>query len=184
MVLLAGLRPYGVFLDPFCGVGTIGIEAARLQSELSPTVSDIDASMVALARANGKSIRRMNFVVTDAGQLPFGYRSVDRVVCNLPWGRTVKQQGTLSSATMPFWREMGRILHSESRAVVLCEDVEPTDDQLRGAGLCLVLRNKISVFGRWPTLSVLVSDSQRNPTPIDEYGKFGDELEKQLGQGN
>jgi 23S rRNA G2445 N2-methylase RlmL len=177
MALLAGIRPCGVFLDPFCGVGTIPVEAARFDPELIAVASDIDPWAVSLARENaGRAGARVGFAVADAGRLPFGYRAFDRVVCNLPWRRTVEQKGLLLFDTAPFWGEVNRLLHSEGRAVVLSEAGEPTDDQMRRAGLSLVLRHRVRVSGRWSTLSVLVPDSNRDPTPVDAFGRFGEAL--------
>ncbi len=177
MSLLAGIRPCEVFLDPFCGMGTIPIEAARFDPELIAVASDIDPSAVSLARANaGRAGARVGLAVADAGQLPSGHRAFDRIVCNLPWRRTVEQKGLLLSDTALFWGEVNRLLHSEGRAVVLSEACEPTDDHLRRAGLSLVLRHRVRVSGRWSTLSVLVPDSNRDPTPIDAFGRFGDAL--------
>ncbi|OGG46577.1 MAG: hypothetical protein A3F84_21140 [Candidatus Handelsmanbacteria bacterium RIFCSPLOWO2_12_FULL_64_10] len=177
MALLAGIRPCEIFLDPFCGMGTIPIEAVRFDPELISIASDIDPSAVSLARTNAKRARaQVDLAVADAGQLPFDYRAFDRIVCNLPWRRTVEQKGLLLSDTAPFWGEVNRLLHSEGRAVVLSEAGEPTDDHLRRAGLSLVLRHRVRISGRWSTLSVLVPDSNRDPTPIDAFGRFGDAL--------
>jgi hypothetical protein len=57
---------------------------------------------------------------------------------------------------------------------------EPIDDRLAKAGLILVLRQEIRVLGRWSNLSIVVSESNRNPTPIDVYGRLGSELADSL----
>lgn len=183
MALLSGIQPGGILLDPFCGLGTIPIEASRIEPELTLFATDINPSSVELARTNAERAHiEMDFGVADAGQLPFAYRAFDRVVCNLPWGRTVEQAGHLTSDTTPFWRELGRALHSEGRAVTLSEADEPTDEQLGKAGLSLVLRQRISVFGRWSVLSIVVPEANRNPTPIDEFGRLGSELADSLAR--
>ncbi|MDP6040060.1 MAG: methyltransferase domain-containing protein, partial [Candidatus Latescibacteria bacterium] len=181
LALLSGIRTEGTLLDPFCGSGTIPIEASRFEPELAIFASDIDPSSVELARINaGHTNTKMSFAVADAGQLPFAYRAFDRLVCNLPWGQTVKQKGCLRSNTIAFWRELSRTLHSEGRAVILSGVAEPIDDRLAKAGLILVLRQEIRVLGRWSNLSIVVSESNRNPTPIDVYGRLGSELADSL----
>ena len=96
MALLAGIQTNGIFLDPFCGLGTIPIEASRIEPGLALFASDINPSSVELARTNaGRANTKMNFAIADAGQLPFAYRAFDRIACNLPWGRTVEQKGLL-----------------------------------------------------------------------------------------
>ena len=58
----------------------------------------------------------------------------------------------------------------------------PTGDQLTEAGLVLVFRQGLSVFGRWSVLSVVVPESSSNPTPIDDSGKLGIELADALAR--
>lgn len=181
IALLSGIRIDGILLDPFCGFGTIPIEASRIEPKLAIFASDIDPSSVELARTNAEHTNaKMSFVVADAGQLPFAYRAFDRIVCNPPWGQTVKPQGRLRSDKTAFWRELSRTLHSEGRAVILSGVDETTDDQLARARLNLVLHQEIRVLGRWSNLSIVVSESNRNPTPIDEFGRLGPELADSL----
>ncbi len=177
MALLAGLRPNAVFLDPFCGSGTIGIEASYLEDPLLTIVCDINPSAVLQARttANQASIQ-LHMWIADAGKLPFNYRTVDRIVCNMPWGKTVQLTGTLQVDPQSFWREIRRVLHSESRIIILSEDDELGNGWRESLGLCLVLQCRICIRGHWSTLSVLTLDSHSDPSPIDEWGLWGAEL--------
>jgi len=177
MALLAGIRDSAALLDPFCGFGTVPIEAARWDAEQKLCACDIDPRALEIAEGNAERGRTdVQFVLGDAAELPFAYRAFDRIASNLPWGRAVRQKGVLALDTGPFWREASRVLHSEGRAVTLCEAALPTDSHLKEAGLCLVYRQKLRVSGRWSVLSVVVPESSSSPEVVDDFGRFGPEL--------
>ena len=180
MALLGGLYPDLVFLDPFCGSGTIGIEAFCLEDSLRILVSDIDPSAVSLVcSATGQTGIQLHPWIADAGRLPLAYRTVDRVASNIPWERHVERKGSLRFDPSLFWQEIHRVMHSESRFVVLSEHPESPTEQLQTHGLCLVLRCPIRLRGRPAFISVLTLESHSYPTPIDEYGMLGKELQSE-----
>jgi 23S rRNA G2445 N2-methylase RlmL len=175
MALIAGLRPYGLLLDPFCGSGTIGVEAARLQPELHPVLFDLRPEVACMARDNAREAGRgICLAVADAGRLPLSHRAIDRIVCNPPWDRTVGMEGSLCTDAAPLWREVARVLHSEGRAVILSEEDETRSSA--GVGLNTVLSCRIRLLGRWCNLAVLLPESHDDPTPFDPYGQLGAEL--------
>jgi len=180
MALLAGLYPDLVFLDPFCGSGTIGIEASCLENSLRILVSDIDPSAVSLVSTAAEQAGiRLNPWIGDAGRLPLAYRTVDRIASNIPWERHVERRGSLCSDASLFWQEIRRVMHSESRLVILSEQPDPSPEQLQKHGLCLVFRCSIRLRGRPAFISALTLDSHSCPTPIDEYGILGKELQSE-----
>ncbi|MET0134565.1 MAG: methyltransferase domain-containing protein, partial [Kibdelosporangium sp.] len=100
MVRLAG--PGQRLLDPFCGSGTIPIEASMAGRDV--VGSDVD---LAAARANGPGL---DWVLADAGRLPFRTGGIDLVVGNPPWERQVSAAGVLATRPELFWRELRRVL--------------------------------------------------------------------------
>jgi tRNA (guanine6-N2)-methyltransferase len=177
MALLSGLGPNTVFLDPCCGSGTIGIEASFLEDQLLALACDINPLAISQARCSAtQADTQLDLRIADAGHLPFGYRVIDRIACNMPWGRTVQPSGSLRVDSQPFWREIRRVCYSESRIVVLSENHELDSGWWETLGFCLVLQCRICIRGRWSTLSVLTMDSHSNPSPIDEWGLWGTEL--------
>ena len=177
MALISGLRPNSVFLDPFCGSGTIGIEASYLESQLLTIVCDINPLAVLQTHITASQANiPLHPWIADAGQLPFNYRVIDRISCNMPWGRTVPPMGVLRVDPQSFWRETRRVLHSESRIVILSENHELGNSWQETLGFCLVLQCRICIRGRWSTLSVFTLDSHSNLSPIDEWGLWGTEL--------
>ena len=179
MALLAGLYQGLVCLDPFAGSGTIGIETTYLEDSLLFLMSDIDRRAPSSAQEAGLQIPYLN---GDAGQLPFAYRSVDRLVSNMPWGRHVELRGALRLGPSSFWRETRRVIHGESRVVLLSPSPGLPTDQLRSNGLRLVLGCPIRLRGRPAFVSILTPESHSHPTAIDEFGLLGKELQNQWNQ--
>lgn len=149
MLRLAGLpAPAGAgrrVVDPFCGTGTIAIEAAHLHTAALGV--DVNPAAIAAAIANTPgSAGRVGWVVGDAGRLPVAGGSVDLVVGNPPWGRQVAVVG----AADRFWREVRRVLVPGGRAVLLVHDAD-----LRG--LPVVERRPVSLFGAWPEIVTIAA---------------------------
>ncbi|XVV02557.1 TRM11 family SAM-dependent methyltransferase [Actinosynnema sp. CA-248983] len=96
MVRLAGSGQRVV--DPFCGTGTIAIEAALLGATVLGV--DVEPAAVAAGVVNtpGWLAGRVGWAVGDAGRLPVASGSVDLVVGNPPWGgrwrRSVRSIGS------------------------------------------------------------------------------------------
>ncbi|WP_211339578.1 methyltransferase domain-containing protein [Nocardia mexicana] len=120
MAQLAEIRSGDRVLDPCCGAGTLLIEAAQLHPDASYRGIDRDAAAVRAARANAAGtieVRR-----GDAGDLPVADGTVDRIVCNPPWGGQVAPQGLLAGEPMRLWSELRRVLVPAGTAVVLIPD--------------------------------------------------------------
>lgn len=105
-------------LDPFCGAGTIPIEAALLGAHTLG--GDSDAEAVAFAAANA---RRAGVGVQlrewDARSLPLGDRSIDVVVSNPPWGRQIDAGASPAGLYRASIAEMRRVLAPDGRIVLL-----------------------------------------------------------------
>jgi tRNA (guanine6-N2)-methyltransferase len=150
LALVAGLRPGLTLADPFCGAGTIPIEAKLACPELRANGSDLDPEAVEAARRNAETAGvELELAVRDAADTP----QADRVATNPPWEATVRLAGR---GTLP--------LESLERAVVLAPE------RLDGA----VLENRVRVSGAVASIFVLADE------PIDEGGLYGPELKDAL----
>ena len=90
MIKIAGVREKEILLDPFCGGGTILIEAAHMYKNLGLFGIDLFAQNIKGAYLNaicaGVS-EKINFIVGDATKLNKIFNvEVDRIVCNPPYG--------------------------------------------------------------------------------------------------
>jgi 23S rRNA G2445 N2-methylase RlmL len=129
LALVAGLREGVNVVDPFCGAGTIPIEAALADERISSRGFDIDGDVVDLARSNARAAKVVaELEVADAASLG----ETDCIVTNPPWGKAVPA---------------ARVALQARRLVLLT--AEPTGlDQV-------VLEQTVRVHGALATISVV-----------------------------
>jgi tRNA (guanine6-N2)-methyltransferase len=152
LALLAGLRPGLSLADPFCGTGTILIEAKLACPGLRVDGSDLDPEAVEAARRNAEAAgAELELAVRDAADLP----QADRVATNPPWEMTAHFAGRGTPS-----------LKGVERAVVLA----PPDRKLKG----VALETRVRVSGAIAAISVLAGE------PVDEAGIYGRELKAAL----
>ena len=116
-------REEDVVLDPFCGAGTILIERAHLGRYAMLLGSDRDAPALAAARVNvGARYKPIQLENWDAGALPLGDGSVDKIVTNLPWGLRYGSHGE-NRKLYPLWfKEFARVLKSGGITAMLTSE--------------------------------------------------------------
>ncbi|HWA77161.1 MAG TPA: methyltransferase domain-containing protein [Polyangiaceae bacterium] len=184
MALLAGLGTNATVLDPFCGVGTLLLEARLLEHSAQCHGVDIDAGRLSAARENAELAGvSINLVGGDAAQLPFEGSTFERVLTNLPWGVAVEPEGALKQGSGLFWTELARVLRSDGRAIVLTDPKTALAAAVRESELSLLLRFRVSLFGQYPELWVLGARdaiNARERSPIVRAARFGHELSESL----
>jgi 23S rRNA G2445 N2-methylase RlmL len=117
LCVLAG-DPHGRLLDPFCGSGTILLEARELRWQ--PIGGDIDPKAVEAAGANlGPDVR---VEVWDARRLPLADASVEAVASNLPFGKQYRIQGRQENWAGQVLGELVRVTKPSSPIVLLAPD--------------------------------------------------------------
>ena len=155
MAMLANLAENQQLLDPFCGVGTILIEALTLEPRLCAPAVDIDSASirkaVSIARTANKEI---HFIAGDAGQLPFADGEIDRIISNPPWGRAV---GVRGAAKHSFFEELKRVSAAGVRIVLLLDAADEHQVAIERSGFKLLRRTPVSLFGSWPEILVLAN---------------------------
>jgi putative methyltransferase (TIGR01177 family) len=95
LVNLSGVQPGEAFLDPFCGTGSLLIEAAMIGAE--PLGIDLARKMVRGARRNSIKYGQpwLGLVRADSRSLPV--REVSAVATDIPYGRASSAGGLRSS---------------------------------------------------------------------------------------
>jgi tRNA (guanine6-N2)-methyltransferase len=179
MAMLCGTHKGSIVLDPCCGVGTIPIEASSLEPLARVIGSDIDIETAHNAAINAQEANQnVTFVVADAGGLPVRESSVDRIICNPPWGRAVNALGLLEKDPNCLFMELGRILKLDGRIVLIDDNDIIKKTNLHRFDLKLAASIPISLFGVWPSISIIAHRASPHVNPIDITGRFGTELAK------
>ncbi|MER5622073.1 methyltransferase domain-containing protein [Streptosporangium sp. NPDC002544] len=131
MALMADIRSDHRVLDPCCGAGTLLIEAGHLRPDARFCGFDLDPDALRAARTNAADSRAITVRPADAGDLPLADGSIDRVVCNPPWGTQVAAHGLLDGAPSRWWTELRRVLAPDGMAVVLIPDTDDLGTAIR-----------------------------------------------------
>lgn len=115
-----------VFLDPFCGTGSLLLEAHELGAK--PVGSDRDRRMVEGALRNMSSFKQdwLGVVRADAGRAPLS--SVDAVATDIPYGRASSTSGSRPGEVMgKLMRTAAQLLREGRRLVVMHPDTVQAD---------------------------------------------------------
>ncbi|RZT13212.1 23S rRNA G2445 N2-methylase RlmL [Kribbella sp. VKM Ac-2569] len=140
MARLADLAPDHNVVDPFCGAGTLLLEAHQLEPQAEYVGLDHDPAAIAAARANAAG-RRMQWRCADTRRLTTG---ADRIITNPPWNRRV-QIGDLA----PYLRAWRRVLDGRLVAILT-----PEQATRLGRGWRVQARYDVTVAGRHPVIVV------------------------------
>jgi 23S rRNA G2445 N2-methylase RlmL len=158
LVRLADLKPGQTVLDPMCGAGTLLAEALLFarghrshegeQWPLTVLGGDIDPSHVRAALANLSRFGEIRPVPWDARQLPLEDGSVDRIVCNPPFGKQLASPEEIGPLYRQAVREMDRVLRPGGRVVLIVADVPALEQPARDAGWKRDRRVNLRVLGQ------------------------------------
>lgn len=159
MVRLAGIGPGMTVLDPMCGAGTILAEAAEIAGRrrgepVRVIGGDVDANAVFVASQNLAKMNAIQIARWDAADLPLASESVDRIVCNPPFGKQLsspKEIGGLYEAAAQEWN---RVLKPGGRAVLLVMEQDLLNDVLRPYRWNPTRLLKVRLLGQSTILSV------------------------------
>jgi 23S rRNA G2445 N2-methylase RlmL len=159
MVRLAGASPGSIVLDPMCGAGTILAEQAELAGQRGAGRvllwgGDIQSAAVRAAAANLKRFHPDFLAVWDAPRLPLPTSSVDRIVCNLPFGKQLGDPTTMGAFYGRTIREYDRVLKPGGRAVLLVADMNPLRNAVRQVQWQAQRQVEIRILGQPATISV------------------------------
>jgi 23S rRNA G2445 N2-methylase RlmL len=146
---LADVTPDMRILDPCCGAGTILIEA-RSRGAIA-WGGDINQEALTAARINATQANvDVRIQHWEARALPISTGSVDCVISNLPWGRAVSTDGSLSTLYQEIGEEIERVLDPGGRTVLLTN----LPDLIQFKRLKCDQQLEISLFGQTPTIMV------------------------------
>lgn len=129
---LADLKPGQTVLDPMCGAGTLLAEAhlsvrgkkgpGGADWEMHYLGGDIDAGHVHASLANLRQFGITNIKNWDARRLPLEDETVDRIICNPPFGKQLSTPEEIGPLYRQSVREMDRVLKAGGKAVLIVSD--------------------------------------------------------------
>ena len=132
MVRLSRPHPEDVFLDAMCGAGTILLERALINRYRYLIGGDLSTDALDATVANfGRKHQPRQFFHWDARTLPFRSNTVDKIVCNLPFGETIGNVPQLTNLYRECLREYERVLRPRGRMVLLTSQNRLLDNALK-----------------------------------------------------
>jgi tRNA (guanine6-N2)-methyltransferase len=159
MVRLAGIGPGMTVLDPMCGAGTIlaeVIEVARKRRGGTVRVigGDLDPNAVFVASQNIPQVGPADLARWDATRLPLAAGSVDRIICNPPFGKQLSSPDEIGPLYEELAVEWDRVLKPGGRAVLLAMEQDALRGPLQGCGWNPTRQLRVRLLGQPTILSV------------------------------
>ncbi|MFO0967635.1 MAG: THUMP domain-containing class I SAM-dependent methyltransferase [Gemmataceae bacterium] len=164
MVRLAEPRPGMTVLDPMCGAGTLlaeTLEYARGKKRGDPLAGnitlwggDVETPHVKAAEDNLRRLGAVRLETWDARRLPVGDASVDRILCNPPFGKQLSTPEEIRPLYRDTIREMDRVLRPGGRAVLLVSDVPALRAALEPVAWKKVRAVNVRILGQRSTIGV------------------------------
>lgn len=160
--------------DPFCGSGTLLVEAAAHDQGLALLGSDMSPAALAAAVANRRLFPMGHLFRADAVRLPMATDSVDRVAANLPFGKRIGSHAANTRLYPFFLRELSRVLRADGRAVLLTEEKNLFRRSLDAThGMRQLREVKLASGGLHPSAFVLARTRTARATMASRSGSRG-----------
>lgn len=142
LLLVAGVKPKDVLLDPFVGYGAIPTEAMRGFGLRHVLAFD------KIARSPGYGLN-YQIQAGDATDLKIDSQTIDKIVCDPPWGIYEKVSGErLSDMYAKAVLEMARVLKNQGILMVLSGNMLLDDALKNNANIRLLKEYPILVSGK------------------------------------
>jgi 23S rRNA G2445 N2-methylase RlmL len=159
MARLAEIRAGQVVLDPMCGAGTILAEMLALARHTgvrpgSVLGGDLELAALRAAAPNLQRLSEVRLARWDARRLPLADGSVDRLVCNPPFGKQLGRPEEIGPLYHELLLEGHRVLRPGGQAVLLVSDQVALRDAANTVGWKSARRLRVRVLGQPAFLSV------------------------------
>jgi 23S rRNA G2445 N2-methylase RlmL len=155
----------GTLADPFCGDGTIAIEAALGHPQLRIAASDLDPVRVRNASENAaRAGVDIGVRLADAASFADSAADVDAIVTNPPWNQAVSPGGQLRTSGQQFFDSLAGALGPDG-AVCCITDADLSVPTLAARrGWRLGLQQRIRLAGRVADVSLAAPPGRPVPS--------------------
>jgi 23S rRNA G2445 N2-methylase RlmL len=174
MVRLAELKPGQTVVDPMCGAGTLlaetleharshfsyaerapdGSAGANRGAKLRVLGGDLDPHHVRAAQANLRRLGEVDLKTWDARRLPLGDESVDRILCNPPFGKQLGTAEEIGPLYAELARQCQRVLKPGGLAVLVVADAGPLREAARRHGWKQLRQIPLRILGQRAIIAV------------------------------
>jgi tRNA (guanine6-N2)-methyltransferase len=155
----------GTLADPFCGDGTIAIEAALARPQLGIVASDVDPLRVQNARANAaRAGVEIGVRLADAGAFAGTVSDLDAIITNPPWNQAVRAGGQLRTSGHEFFSSVAGALRPDGVLCCIADADLCVPALLARRGWQLGLAQRIRVAGRVAHVALAAPPDSPVPT--------------------
>ena len=159
MVRLGGAAPGEAVLDPMCGAGTILAEQILLSKQrkagfIATIGGDLDWNALFAATTNLRKVGPALLSRWDSRRLPLATESIDKIVCNPPFGKQLSTPEEIVPLYTSASREWDRVLKPGGRAVLLVSDGDILAEALQPWGWAASRKYKVEVLGQGAAIHV------------------------------
>lgn len=153
LAFLSAPKPDDIFLDPFCGAGTILVERALKERYKLILGSDMSENALDAARENiGEKHKPLELHVWDATQLPLDDGSISAIASNPPFGEQLGSHEVNERLYPAFIREAHRVLGPGGRIVILSPEFHLLRRELAPPSWTVIGRHHVRVLGKQATI--------------------------------
>jgi 23S rRNA G2445 N2-methylase RlmL len=159
MVRIAELKPTHKVMDPMCGAGTIlgeyqiFAEGWRVPREAA-WGGDIEQAAVLDASANTRRLGKIYLHRWDARWLPLDSCSIDRIICNPPFGKQISSDVDINKLYRGLMIQFNRILSPGGKAVLLVSDYAALKGACENVGWELEKKFRTEILGQNAVISL------------------------------
>ncbi|MGH3302380.1 MAG: methyltransferase [Streptosporangiaceae bacterium] len=150
-----GAPTAGTLADPFCGDGTIAIEAACARPQLRIMASDVDPLRVHNASENaGRAGVDIGIRLADAVTFADGVADVDAIITNPPWNQAVSPSGHLRTSGREFFDSFAGSLGPKGVLCCIADADLGVPAMVARRGWQLALEQRVRLAGRVADVSL------------------------------
>lgn len=156
MSTLAEINNNDIVLDPMCGSGTILIESSAFNPK-SIFGGDISTEAVDITQKNIKVFNSnldIEVRTWNANNLPFNDKSIDKIICNLPFGKQI-EVGSISDFYLKTITEFSRVLKNDGKIILLTNNPKELTDVIYKNKLLLQSKHDVSLNGETAYIFVI-----------------------------